>query len=157
MHLQHDSALERVTVHRESWGRRVGLTVTLGLLYVSSMYACYATSGKPYARSLEQGRLLDVAGEQKLQDKAAQHAALQQRKKAEKLATTVAELRTDEEPEDEGDASENKEDKPKKKSEARKKAELALERAAQLAEAMVQVAKRGENKTEDEVKAELFG
>ncbi|KAJ8599753.1 hypothetical protein CTAYLR_003391 [Chrysophaeum taylorii] len=155
MHLQHDKDIASVTVHRESRGRRLALLVGLCVLYAASVYSCVATAGKPYARALAQGKALEsLAGDQKLKDKAAAHAAAQQRLKAQKLANSVVERN---EEEDDAAAPSTDDDGAPKASTTRQKAEKVLEQAAQLAQAMIDSANRGENKTEEELKLELFG
>lgn len=153
-HLQHNRDVTSVTMYRSSQARRALLIALLCLMYAGSLFACVRTSGRPYARALNESKALEsVASDQKLSEKAAAHAAREQRLKAQKLASSVAER--NEEDDDGEDEDQSAEDSSPKTS--RQKAELVLERAAKLAQASIESANRGENKTEAELKVELFG
>ena len=162
MHLQHPKSIESVRIYRESPVRKYGLLSLCVLAYSVSFYACSKTSGVPYARALDEAKALDALDASKLSAKAAAHAAKNQRLKAQKLASTVSDLRGD----DEGDGSASSDaadgggGEEKKKSKAateRAKAEAVLERAAKLARHTIESANRGENKTEEELLVEVFG
>lgn len=156
MHLQHSPELLSVTVFRASRARRVVLSLALCALYAASIFACVKTSGRPYARALNENRALER--EESLSKLAAAHAARDQRLKAQKLASSVAERNEDEEASIAAAASAKAdESEPKKPITSRQKAELVLEKAAKLAQASIEAADRGENKTEEELKRELFG
>lgn len=156
MHLQHSPELLSVTVFRASRAQRVVLSLALCALYAGSFLSCVKTSGRPYARALNENRALER--EESLSKLAAAHAARDQRLKAQKLASSVAERNEDEEASAAAvAAAKADESEPKKPITARQKAELTLERAAKLAQALIEAADRGENKTEEELKLELFG
>jgi len=154
MHLQHSKSIESIRVYKPSAAKRYGLIALCALAYAGSLYACYATAGVPYAKALKEAEALDAKDHAKLAAKAAQHAARAQRLKAQKLATTTEELRDDAAI----DAAAADDDKAeKKKTTARAKAEVTLERAAKLAAHTMDSIKKGENKTEEELRVEVFG
>ncbi|KAJ1455667.1 hypothetical protein M885DRAFT_463980 [Pelagophyceae sp. CCMP2097] len=163
MHLSHAKHLDSVLVYRESKVRRVAIFAFFGLLYACGVTMCYTSAGRPYERALQQGKLLDADApgaetKELLRVKAAAHAANAQRLKAQKLATNMLERRGDEDAE--GGVVVDGETAPKKQTKqaaARAKAEVTLAYAADLAAFSIAAANRGENKTEDELRVELWG